>query len=47
MQPSNGDVLSAIHYRFYGLPAYSEASSQFGVTHVFFIITRRRFSCDS
>ena len=47
METAQRWVRTAGHNVVDGLAADADASGQFGITHVFFIITRRRFSCDS
>ena len=47
MQPAYGDVSTAIYPIVHRLSGYAQTASQLCITHVFFIITRRRFSCDS
>ena len=46
MQPADGDVTPTVD-PVDRLPTNAEQAGQTSVTHVFFIITRRRFSCDS
>ena len=47
MQPSYCQVIAPVHYAIYRLSFHSKTTAQFCVTYVFFIITLRRFSCDS
>lgn len=47
MQPSYCQVIASVHYAIDRLSAYAKPAAQFGITYVFFIITLRRFSCDS
>ena len=47
MQPSYCQVIASVHYAIYRLSFHSKTTAQFGITYVFFIITLRRFSCDS
>ena len=47
MQVTDGNVTPAVNPVVHRLSRNVDASGQFGVAHVFFIITRRRFSCDS
>ena len=47
MQPADGDVTPTVNPVVDRLPTNAEQAGQPSVTHVFFIITRRRFSCDS
>ena len=47
MQTAQRRVGAPIYNVVDGLAANTYSSSQFSITYVFFIVTRRRFSCDS
>ena len=47
MQTTNSYITSSVYHIVYRLPGYTQTASQLGITYVFFIITLRRFNCDS
>ena len=47
MQPSYCQIIASVYYAIDRLSGHPQSAPQFSITHVFFIITRRRFSCDS
>ena len=47
MKTTQSRIRVAVHYGINRLPTDTNQPGQFSITHVFFIITLRRFSCDS
>ena len=47
MKTTDRYITSSVYYIIDRLSGHPQSASQFGITHVFFIITLRRFNCDS
>lgn len=42
-----GDIPSTVYPVVYGLPTNANPLGKYSITYIFFIITRRKFNCDS